>query len=413
MHSNPLIQHPTFVSQPQEFYSRDVNPASLPQRQGDSIQHPTFVSQPQEFYSRDVNPPSLPQKQGNSFAPQEHYPLPSQVEFYAPGNQVHNASYQTTHQTRQAYPRAFEPPAYVQNTALRQENIVNSYNMGAEGQRSPTATNSKSGLRQSIRGDSLDSRFSSAPAARGRQATHDSYSADGGLKSRPENRPQRTWHTVSASQFQSGTSPYTLHQESRPVQRSQHQPTYPPHSTPQDTSYPAPPPPPPKDNQQPRSRHTSLTPNLPPHLNLPQPNPSPSPSSSPRIPLPPIQTNMPTKIQKTSREKAEMRRSRQLEIEHGITRQAESNSGNGATTGTSTPLLKEEEGGSESKPLNKKKDEVATSEKELVPVKAAAAAVKEETRRDSIDDDDVVVMSPTSYPGMEWQPREFSRWDGD
>ena len=71
-----------------------------------------------------------------------------------------------------------------------------------------------------------------------------------------------------------------------------------------------------------------------------------------------------------------MRKSRQMEIELGISR-------------------------TES---NKIRNEVASSEKLLVKMEG-------DGRRDSSDSE--VVMSSTSYPGMEWQPREFSRWDGD
>ncbi len=83
--------------------------------------------------------------------------------------------------------------------------------------------------------------------------------------------------------------------------------------------------------------------------------------------------------------------SRQMEIEHGISR-AESSGGNG------TGVLM---GGTASRHMTSKEE---ASEKELV-------RKEEEERPDSADDD--IVMSSTSYPGMEWQPREFSRWNED
>lgn len=82
-----------------------------------------------------------------------------------------------------------------------------------------------------------------------------------------------------------------------------------------------------------------------------------------------------------------------MEIEHGISR-AESNAGKGAGAF---------KGGSRSHPTQRNE---GVSEKELVKVEGDMR-----DRRDSTDS--VVVMSSTSYPGMEWQPREFSRWDGN
>ncbi len=83
--------------------------------------------------------------------------------------------------------------------------------------------------------------------------------------------------------------------------------------------------------------------------------------------------------------------SRQMEIEHGISR-AESSGGN--ETGVFM-------GGLANRHMKSHED---ASEKELV-------RAEEEQRPDSADDD--IVMSSTSYPGMEWQPREFSRWNED
>lgn len=82
-----------------------------------------------------------------------------------------------------------------------------------------------------------------------------------------------------------------------------------------------------------------------------------------------------------------------MEIEHGISR-AESNAGKGTSAftraGRSDPTQRNE----------------GASEKELVKMEGNMR-----DKRDSTDS--VVVMSSTSYPGMEWQPREFSRWDGN
>lgn len=40
---------------------------------------------------------------------------------------------------------------------------------------------------------------------------------------------------------------------------------------------------------------------------------------------------------------------------------------------------------------------------------------KEQTERKEGGDssDEEIVMSSTSYPGMEWQPKEFGAWEGD
>ena len=85
-----------------------------------------------------------------------------------------------------------------------------------------------------------------------------------------------------------------------------------------------------------------------------------------------------------------MRKSRQLEIEHGVSR-TESD----GVTGTNGSI-----GGNGGHP--EQRNEIA-SDKLLVKMEGG--------RRDSSDSE--IVMSSTSYPGMEWQPREFSKWDGD
>lgn len=79
-----------------------------------------------------------------------------------------------------------------------------------------------------------------------------------------------------------------------------------------------------------------------------------------------------------------------MEIEHGTGR-AESNGGTAAGV-----LI----GGVGVHPVERNE---GASDKLLVKMEGG--------RRDSSDSD--VVMSSTSYPGMEWQPREFSRWDGN
>lgn len=38
---------------------------------------------------------------------------------------------------------------------------------------------------------------------------------------------------------------------------------------------------------------------------------------------------------------------------------------------------------------------------------------KMEGAREKDDSDEDIVMSSTSYPGMEWQPKEFGGWEGD
>lgn len=81
-----------------------------------------------------------------------------------------------------------------------------------------------------------------------------------------------------------------------------------------------------------------------------------------------------------------------MEIEHGISR-TESN----RVTGTDFQMV-----GGGSHPEHEQRIEVA-SDKLLVKMEGG--------RRDSSDSE--VVMSSTSYPGMEWQPQGFSRWDGD
>ena len=98
--------------------------------------------------------------------------------------------------------------------------------------------------------------------------------------------------------------------------------------------------------------------------------PSRANQPSPRPSLPPIQTDVPSPA---GRSRTEMRKSRQMEIEHGI---SASSAGSATVKGLGNPYAEERRG-----------------------------------RDDSSDEE--IVMSSTSYPGMEWQPKEFGGWERD
>ncbi len=355
------------------------------------VEHPTSASQSKADNSGNFHPGAMQQRQGYYFASQDYYAQPPQGGYYAPGNQFNIPSYQTPQPVRQAYPKTPEPPAYIQDMTLRQGNSPPSHNMTTGGKRPPTTTTPPQASSQSVpRADSWDRRYSAIPAP-GREALYGSPFLR--RTSSPPNRPQETGHAVSASPPRSEVLTNTIHQESYFRQHWQQRPSYSVHEAHQISPYP--PAPPPKDEWRSDQRQLSCGPDQSTRYQSPPSSPSPSP----RIPLPPIHTSIPTTTTtttatrggKTDREKAEMRMSRQMEIEHGISR-AESSGGN--ETGVFM-------GGLANRHMKSHED---ASEKELV-------RAEEEQRPDSADDD--IVMSSTSYPGMEWQPREFSRWNED
>lgn len=73
-----------------------------------------------------------------------------------------------------------------------------------------------------------------------------------------------------------------------------------------------------------------------------------------------------------------------MEIEHGITTSPLSAGGAGA------PMQAVEEIGGENERVR-----------------------KEGGRKERDDSDEDIVMSSTSYPGMEWHPKEYGAWDGN
>ncbi|KAL9612282.1 MAG: hypothetical protein Q9167_003105 [Letrouitia subvulpina] len=178
---------------------------------------------------------------------------------------------------------------------------------------------------------------------------------------------------------------------------------------------PAPPPPPPKDHwHQSKSHHASLA--APPAASAPvlqtpvhpspevapsQPKHSRSPSSQTNQSLPPIQTDIPTDPPKTDKvaprpreqgnggvQSAEARKLRQSQIE-----------------GTGSPQS------AEARKLRQSQIESAGSPAELSAATTAGGGGGKDP--DGSEDEEVIVMSATSFPGQEWQPSSFSRWEGD
>ena len=257
--------------------------------------------------------------------------------------------------------------------------MVHPHHLGKAGRSSSSLTTPLSALRQLIpRGNSFDSRHSSIPAP-AHQETHEPPSVNS--RWTLGHSPRRNEQSLSASQLRSESPLNSPHRETNPPQYSQHQATYLPPSHQQTSLYP--PTPPPKDDWRSEPTQSTVVPNP----SFPYEPQTPSPLPSPRFPLPPIRTNISTIP--SARERAEQRKSRQMEIEHGISR-AESHGGKRSSVSA---------GGIESHDVDR---DVGTSEKESVG--------KIDDRRDSSDSE--VVMSSTSYPRMEWQPREFSKWDG-
>ncbi|KAI4210380.1 MAG: hypothetical protein LQ351_006747 [Letrouitia transgressa] len=166
---------------------------------------------------------------------------------------------------------------------------------------------------------------------------------------------------------------------------------------------PAPPPPPPKDHwHQTKPRHASLTasPATPAPVPQAQGHPSPSvaphqrkhsrsPSSQTHQSLPPIQTDIPAHPRKSEEVAARPREQ-----------------GSGAVSPAEARKLRQ--------------SQIESARSPTAPVEPSAATHaggggggSGEKNADGSEDEEVIVMSATSFPGQEWQPSSFSRWEED
>lgn len=357
-------------------------------------------------------------------APQEDYAYPPQGDYYAPGRPSQNISNQSNYQAAQSHPRPREPPAYVQDSSLRQ--ISASRTLSAT---SPLVSQATTPLPESYSdlAQPRQSHWLRNPAMHRSNNSYSGSTTDDGsnsyrTQSMQNSQTQLTWLPPSKSTKQSyqraaqtpnapippptAYSPQTqAHNPSLNINNPEGY--FFPTGNDLRTSSPGPPHPPPKDvypsTPPSQSSHSPFTTNTvtsrspasspnPQHQYTDTQSSTPSSTRQRHVP-PPIQINPTTSTSaRNFRDKA-ARKSRQMEIERGSV--GLPTSGAAPRTfgagGIGNMYGDQHEGGTSGRPGG------------------SGEGGDRRITNDVDDDDDHIVMSSSSYPGQEWSPR----WDGD
>ena len=283
------------------------------------------------------SPPAL--KQGYIPRPEEGY--------YAPRRLRHNRPTQSVVYPMQSYPKSPEAPAYVQDSTLRRGNTV-----------SQPLNSPPSNTRPDFR-EFQQLVFGGTNASRPTKPVLEEANME--FRDREPHHQSQQTHSPSLSPA------HSIHPRAQP-------------------------PLPPKDDWHPSSspRHLQLTssylssyeksphPVLYPSTGKSEPQ-TPSTATS-RVSLPPLKTDVPAPSSAV-RIRAEMRKSRQMEIEQ------EGMVWNRTLVDTTLGT-----------------DRGSTEE-------SSHAEKQRETERERESSDDEIIMSSTSYPGQEWTPSGLSRWE--
>ncbi|MCJ1462115.1 hypothetical protein MMC07_000715 [Pseudocyphellaria aurata] len=349
------------------------------------------------------------------YAPQQGYAHPAQGDYYAPGRS--SQTDRSNFQAMQSHPKPREPPAYVQDSSLRQNSASRSQSTTY-----PPVSRATAPLPETYP-DLVQPRQSHWVRNPTMQRSGHSYSSANTDNGSNSHRSQSIQNSQTQLSWLSPQSTGESYQHAPQTSSAQNPPstTYspqPPTHTPSPninnphgyfaprlktphTGSPGPPPPPPKDeyiSSPPQPSHSPFTTNTgpsPSYQHQETDSPSFIPSSARRHQPPaPIQTASTTDTSpKNFRDKV-ARKSRQMEIERGSISPPASE----AVIGTF--------GGRELGTTHG--DQHRGSNSSYTGATSGTRDRDQRTTRD-VDEEDRVVMSSTSYPGQEWSPR----WDGD